>query len=255
MRVAALGSGSKGNAILVCQDDMLVLVDCGFSLVETRRRMARLGCSPEDLSAILLTHEHSDHIKGVPVLARATGVPVYATAGTWRGLSPAHVRGVRQETLRHGVCLDLGALQVMPVAVPHDAREPVQFVLQAAGRKLGILTDLGSVTEALSHAYSACHALLLESNHDPHMLARGSYPQALKQRVASNQGHLSNAQAAAFLDSLELHALQHLVLCHMSEKNNSHARVEAAFETAKLQPRTSMQIACQTEGFCWLSID
>ncbi len=255
MRVAALGSGSKGNATLVCHNDMLVLVDCGFSLAETRRRMARLGCSPEDLSAVLLTHEHSDHVKGVSVLARATGVPVYATTGTWRGMSPAACKGVKQETLRHGERLDLGALRVMPLAVPHDAREPVQFLLKAGSRKLGILTDLGSVTDTLVQAYAACHALLLESNHDPHMLAQGSYPWSLKQRVVGDRGHLSNAQAAAFLDRLESNALQHLVLCHMSEKNNSPARVQAAFARAALPPDTSLQIACQAEGFSWLTID
>ena len=197
LRFASLGSGSKGNATVVAAGDTVVLIDCGFSLRETRRRLALLGLQPEQLTAILVTHEHSDHSAGVSRLARQCNIPVYLTQGTWNS--------GRLEGCPEVVCFNcehrfqIGHLEVEAVAVPHDAREPCQFRLHHAGLSVGVLTDLGSATSHVVERFRGCDALVLEFNHDLEMLHSGGYPAALKRRVAGDWGHLNNQQAAALL--------------------------------------------------------
>ena len=251
MRFASLGSGSRGNGTLVESSDTCLLIDCGFTVKETERRLARLGRCVEDLSAILVTHEHSDHIKGVGPLARKYKVPVYASHGTAQyegiaGLSALH------EVNTHGTFL-VGNIEISAVAVPHDAREPCQYVFDHRERRLGLLTDLGSITPFVVEQYRACDALVLEFNHDSDMLAVGPYPSGLKRRVGGDWGHLNNRQAAQLLSMVEQARLQHVVMAHISEKNNTAALAEQALRTVMTSCEAVVS-ADQEGGFDWLAI-
>lgn len=251
MRFASLGSGSKGNATLVQAGDTLVMVDCGFSLRETLRRLERLALRPEQLDAILVTHEHSDHCAGVAALSRRFGIPVYlshGTAGTGR-CDGSH----RLQCFNSEDTFDVGCLSVKAVTVPHDAAEPCQFLFSAGARTLGILTDLGSVTPHVLENFRRCHSLLLEFNHDLPMLQAGRYPPALKRRVGGDWGHLSNAQAAQLLRDLGGAPSGHLVIAHISENNNSRQKAEEALLTA-LGSLERVVWACQARGFDWLRV-
>jgi phosphoribosyl 1,2-cyclic phosphodiesterase len=251
VQFASLGSGSKGNATLVRAGDTLVMIDCGFSMRETGRRMAQLGVSPEQLSAILVTHEHTDHSSGVAALSRKFAIPVYLTHGTH---STGRCDGCHQ--VERFNCEDqftIGSLAVQAVAVPHDAAEPCQYTLAWQGRRLGVLTDLGSVTPHVLERFSDCHGLLIEFNHDLPMLMAGPYPAHLKRRVAGDWGHLNNHQSASLLESLDHAALKHIVVAHISEKNNSQARAEEAL-LAALGSLDRVVFAAQRSGFDWLDV-
>jgi phosphoribosyl 1,2-cyclic phosphodiesterase len=255
-RFASLGSGSKGNGTVVQWRDSsnkpaALLVDCGFSAKEAVLRLAKLGLEAGDLSAILVTHEHGDHIKGVAPLARRFKLPVYMTPGTYHSKDRGEFPDLRLiEGYQPFQLLDL---HVTPVAVPHDAREPCQFVFESSGRRLGILTDLGSVSNHVEDSYRSCDALLMEANHDPMMLASGAYPPSLKRRVGGPWGHLSNQQAAAFLQRADLSRLQHLVVAHMSLQNNS---LELAQDVLRESADQIAKVtwASQESGFDWLEI-
>ncbi|WP_292254581.1 MBL fold metallo-hydrolase [Marinospirillum sp.] len=250
IRFASLGSGSKGNATLVSCGKTHVLIDCGFTMKEVTRRLQRLNLEPEQLSAVLVTHEHGDHIGGVGALVRRYKLPLYTTAGTrltgrlngevpdWRSIHPEHPFAV-------------GDLEIWPVTVPHDAREPVQFVLGDGQHRLGVLTDLGSITPHVVRHFSRCQALVLEANHDPQMLAVGPYPPSLKRRVGGDFGHLSNDQAADFLTQIETTKLTHLIASHLSEQNNC---ADLACQTLAAALNTTpdwITLANQEEGFGW----
>lgn len=251
MRFASLGSGSRGNATLIESENTCVLVDCGFSAREAERRLQRLGRSAADLAAILVTHEHSDHIGGVATLARRHGLPVYATAGTARGtalaaLSTLQLIDTQQE-------FQLGSLCVRPVAVPHDAGEPSQFLFRRGKKAFGLLTDLGSITPAVASAYRGCDALMLECNHDSALLAAGPYPFFLKRRVGGPRGHLSNAQAAQMLAALDVARLQQVVMSHLSATNNTEALARAALMPV-LERSDALLAADQDTGLDWREI-
>lgn len=252
MKFASLGSGSSGNATLVSDGGCTLLVDCGFAVKETERRLGRLGLSAEALSAILVTHEHSDHIKGVAALSRKYDIPVFMTEGTYKSRDFGRIS--RLHIIRNYQCFDIGNIAVYPVVVPHDAREPAQFVFeQAQGLRFGVLTDLGSITPHVLEAYAACHGMLVEANHDLEMLSRGPYPPSLKSRVAGAWGHLNNAQTAEFLECIDLCLLQELVVGHVSRQNNSIEHVKT--QLSGVLPRAkSVHFACQDEGFDWLTL-
>lgn len=251
LRFASLGSGSRGNATLVEWAEGALLVDCGFTIKETEARLARLGKTPRDLTAVLVTHEHSDHIKGVAPLARRYDLPVFMTPGTWHSRDLGDLPGL--QLIQSYQSFALAGLQVIPVAVPHDAREPAQFVFEYQGLRLGILTDLGSITPQVEASYQACDALVLEANHDPAMLASGPYPYSLKQRVGGQWGHLSNQQAAGFLQRMDKQRLQHLVVAHISQKNNSVSVAQATLASV-IQEIKQVTFACQDQGFDWLAL-
>ena len=224
MRLATLGSGSKGNATLLDTGDGLLLIDCGLSARETERRMKDLDLSFSDLLGILVTHEHADHIGGVSAVASKSGAPVYATRGTSRKLKcSAEVIRAEEEFSVSG-----SSVIILPVAVPHDAREPVQFTFRLEGIKLGILTDLGSVTPHVVEEFSGCHSLLVESNHCREMLSKGAYPAALKRRILGPWGHLSNEQTAQLLTQMFSSSAvpSNLIIGHISKENNTKNRVE-----------------------------
>ena len=248
----SLGSGSKGNATLVSDGETWVLVDCGFGLRETERRLARLGVHPRQLDAVLVTHEHGDHLRGVGPLARRHAVPVYLTPGTW--LSGRLGEVPQRHWITPQSRFAIKGLTVDPVTVPHDAREPVQFRFEAGGRRLGVLTDLGHPSEHVISAFAGCDALVLECNHDVQMIAEGPYPPRLKRRVGGHWGHLANGQAAALLKRLGLDRLQRIVCSHLSEHNN---RPELALEalTPLLDGDDSrLTVAAQDQGLHWQAI-
>lgn len=248
-RLASLGSGSKGNATLIASREALVMVDCGLGIREATARMARLGITPDALDAILLTHEHGDHIKGVRSLARRYDVPVYGTAGTWLGGKLEDIGDYR--FLVPEKPFSIADLDIDPITVPHDAREPVQFVITSGQHRIGLLTDLGHITAHIRQRFAGCDALFLECNHDLRMLAEGPYPLMLKRRVGGNWGHLSNTQAKALLSFWGTDRLQHIVASHLSDKNN---RPELAFDA--LRPlldgaEERLHISSQLHGVEW----
>ncbi len=252
MRVASLGSGSRGNGTLIEHASTCVLLDCGFSVRETEKRLARLGKTAGELSAIVVTHEHGDHINGVGALARKFKLPVWATAGTLAADRIGAVTDVR--TINSHQAFVLGDLQVQPFPVPHDAREPCQFVFGDGERRLGILTDVGSVTVHIIEQLSGCDALILECNHDKVLLDTGQYPPSLKRRVGGIQGHLSNAQAEDLLRRLETGRLTLLVAAHLSEKHNTPELARAAVATALDCETDWVAVADQDTGLDWREI-
>lgn len=249
MRFASLGSGSRGNATLVESGSTLVMVDCGFSCRETEQRLARLGRSPEQLSGILVTHEHGDHLRGVPALARKYALPVWLSRGTalMLGEEVLPQRGY----LDGHAGLSLGDLEVRPYTVPHDAREPCQFVFADGRHRLGLLTDTGRITAHIRECLDACDALLLECNHDSGLLAAGPYPAALKRRVGGPLGHLSNEQAASLLARIDTTRLQHVVAAHLSEQNNRPDLARNALADALGCAARWIGIAGQEDGLRW----
>ena len=252
MRFASLGSGSKGNATIVKTDETCIIVDCGFSLKETERRMQRLQLQGSDIDAILLTHEHGDHARGIGPLARKYDIPVWTTRGTNEKavlgkLSNLKFIDVHEEFL-------IGNLKVQPYPVPHDAREPCQFVFTHNDKRFGMLTDVGTGTSHIESQLTGCDALLLECNHDSEMLADGPYPQTLKDRVASRQGHLSNAQAAELLAKLDCRNLKHLVAAHLSEQNNDAILARQALAEVLDCDDEWIVIVDQDEGLDWCEI-
>ena len=252
MRFASLGSGSKGNGTLVEYGDQLLLVDCGFTIKEVERRLERLRRTPRDISAIVVTHEHSDHLKGVGPLSRKYRLPVYMTVGTYRSRDIGELADLR--LIQGYRSFQVESIRVQPVAVPHDAREPAQYIFEANGKRLGILTDLGTISPHVESQYSCCDGLLLEANHDPHMLVTGPYPQSLKKRVGGPWGHLSNQQAAAFLQRVDTTQLTSLVVGHISETNNCVEKAKATLREAT-QQMSQVVYACQNNGFGWQSLE
>lgn len=255
MRFASLGSGSGGNATLIESGDTLLLVDCGFSAREAERRLHRLGRSAEQLAGVLVTHEHSDHAGGVAVLARKFDLPVFATRGTVRHCRPSSaLEGWRKlQRVEPGRSFTIGAIEVLPVAVPHDAGEPCQYRFEHGGHRFGLLTDLGSIDMLVAEAYRGCDALLLECNHDRDMLRNGPYPWPLKQRVGGPNGHLSNAQAAELLALLQPERLQVLAMAHLSLKNNTEALARAAVAPL-LRSDQTLLAAHQEHGLAWCEV-
>jgi phosphoribosyl 1,2-cyclic phosphodiesterase len=258
MRFATLGSGSRGNATLVEADGVRLLVDLGFSLRESERRLALLGVEPRGVQALLLTHEHADHGKGVAAFAVRHGVAVWTTPGTWRALGAPEVPVLRLISGHGGrVALDgmrVGGMQVLPYPVPHDAREPCQLVFESSGRRLGMLTDAGAVTPHMRDVLKDCDALILECNHDPDLLRQGPYPPVLQRRVGGGLGHLSNAQAADLLDGLPHAAIRTLLLAHISEKNNSPELVRAAIRGVGESLAERAWLAGQDAPGPWLEV-
>jgi len=253
-RFASLGSGSEGNALLVQIGQSCVMMDCGFNLTESVTRLARLGVKPEALSGIVVTHEHGDHIAGVPRLAQKYAIPVWLTHGTFR----AHTKSLSK--LSNVTHIDphnsftIGDVMVQPYLVPHDAAEPVQFVFSDGSKRLGVLTDTGSSTPYIEQVLSGCDALVLECNHDSELLNNSDYPYSLKQRVGGRFGHLNNADAAALLSQLDNRKLQHIVSAHLSKKNNTPALARAALSRALACEDELIGVATQENGFDWREI-
>ncbi|MBA3479599.1 MAG: MBL fold metallo-hydrolase [Lautropia sp.] len=255
MRFASLGSGSEGNSLVVelPEDEGFLLVDCGFALKEVARRLARLQLELSGLRAILVTHEHSDHVGGVFKLAVAAAVPVYLTYGTREGSR-------RLPTFDEQVCrliwpdqpIEIHGLGVTPFAVPHDAREPVQYIFEDTASRLGLLTDIGRSTPHVIGALAGVSALVLEANHDRSMLADGHYPPALKRRIGGDYGHLENQAAAAILASLDRCRLHTVVAAHLSRHNNRAELARLALAAVMNCAPEVIPVADQDLGSAWL---
>lgn len=216
---ASLGSGSNGNSTLVRVDDTLVLVDAGFSARSITTRLAAAGINAADLSAIIVSHEHSDHVKGVGVLSRRFELPVWLTRGTYRRLKDQKLAAVEFIHPHGSFCI--GDAKITPFPVPHDAAEPCQYIIGDGSKKLAIATDMGFATPYVQQLLSDVDALLLEANYDFNMLQSGPYPYALQNRIDGRFGHLSNDQSARLAADIEHPGLQRLFLGHLSENNNT----------------------------------
>lgn len=220
MRLHLLASGSAGNCLFVEAGETRILIDCGISGAETARRLEQVGARPDSVEAIVVSHEHSDHIQGVGVLARRYGLPVYLTAGTQGACNGQLDPPVEVRPFVPGHEFMVGDLTIRPFSIPHDAAEPVAFTLHHGGVKAGVATDLGFSTALARQHLSGSHLLVLESNHDPDMLARSAYPWELKRRIRGRSGHLSNRDAARLLEGVLHDGLETVALAHLSERNN-----------------------------------
>ncbi|MDP2759534.1 MAG: MBL fold metallo-hydrolase [Sideroxyarcus sp.] len=253
MRFALLGSGSEGNALVLQAGATLLLLDCGFSVSETVRRLQRLQLDAGMISGILVTHEHSDHIGGVARLARRFDLSVWMTHGTLRGREQTFA-GVTVNEIGTHQRFSIGDIEIQPCPVPHDAVEPVQYVFSDGAHRLGVLTDSGHITPHIETTFEACHALVLECNHDAEMLRTGRYPASLKQRVGGRFGHLNNQQAAEFLARLDSTCLQHIVAAHLSAQNNLPELAVRALCAALSCREEEIAVATQALGLDWREI-
>jgi phosphoribosyl 1,2-cyclic phosphodiesterase len=262
VKVHILGSGSDGNAVVLESAKQRVLVDAGFGIRELTRRLKSVDVAPESISALIVTHEHIDHVRGAGAAARRWNWPVYATAGTLRVTKPSGDgrRGIGESALPISVAIEpmpsskgvpkkkrvvkhvvdtnsavlLDDFSVRFVKAPHDAREPVSLVatVRSTGERVGIAYDVGHISERFIRSFSECDVLLLESNHDSQLLRTGPYPWSVKQRVAGPNGHLSNAECALMARDCVHRGLRHLVLCHLSQINNRPELALRAMRTA-----------------------
>ena len=253
MRFASLGSGSSGNALVVERGTTRVMMDCGFAVSETKARLERVGLSPRDLTAIVVTHEHTDHLGGVARLAKRYAIPVYLTRGTAQWL-PDDFPLVLVRLIDSHTPFAIADLLVEPFPVPHDAREPVQYVFGDGAKRLGVVTDLGCTTAHVEEKLTGCDALVLETNHDLDLLMSGPYPVSLKHRVSGRFGHLSNRDAGALLANLDCTKLKHVFAAHLSQQNNTAALAVAALAAVLGCEHSWVGVASQDEGFDWREI-
>jgi phosphoribosyl 1,2-cyclic phosphodiesterase len=253
LKFASLGSGSEGNALIVQCESTAVMLDCGFGLRELARRSERIGFDLANLDAIIVTHEHGDHVGGAPRLARNLGIPVWMTFGTisatqsmWDGVE---LRGFDSHD-----AFAIDAIECLPFPVPHDAREPAQMVFSDGDVRLGVLTDVGESTPHIEASLAECDALFLEANHCETMLANSPYPPSLKARIAGRFGHLSNRVSAELLARLAHPKLKRVVAAHLSRQNNASSLAIEAFAAACAGgacAQTHVSVATQDEGCEW----
>ncbi len=228
LNVASLGSGSSGNATVVRSATTTLLLDCGFTLKETTARLALLGLHPADIDAVLLSHEHGDHVKGVGPLSRKFATQVWLTHGTYSSLRDNRFHQVKIIDA-HTTC-EIGDIQINPFPTPHDAAESCQYIFSHEQVCFACVTDLGVCTPHVLAQLKGVNSLIVETNYDNTMLANGPYPYSLQQRIKSNYGHLGNDQGAELVSQLDHSGLQHILLGHLSEQNNSD---QAAFDAMK----------------------
>ena len=250
IRYASLGSGSAGNALLVESGATCLMVDCGFGQRETLRRLARLQRDPGDLTGILVTHEHGDHVGGVFPFARRHRLPVWLSHGTLAACGAA-AADIDLRIIDSDGAFVVEALEIQPFPVPHDAREPVQYVFFDGVRRLGLLTDAGDVTQHMRNVLSGVDGLILECNHDAALLAASNYPPSLQRRIAGRLGHLENGAAAGLLREIDCSRLQHVVAAHLSERNNHPALAIGALAAVLGDAAERVSVACQEAGFDW----
>lgn len=256
LRFRSLGSGSTGNATLIearsGATTTRLLVDCGFGIRQIESRLLQAGVEPASLDAIFITHEHSDHVGSAFSLARRHRIAVWTSRGTHAAIGEPEHDGLLC-IASDSVTIDLGALQIAPFTVPHDAREPLQLTCTDGAARLGVLTDLGHASAQVERALQGCSALVLECNHDPDLLAVSSYPPFLKQRVGGRHGHLANHAAAQLLERLQLRQLGALVAAHLSEQNNRPELARAALRAVTGRDDADIHVASAASGTDWLA--
>jgi phosphoribosyl 1,2-cyclic phosphodiesterase len=260
MRCTILASGSKGNCVFLEGESGALLLDAGLSTKETLLRMDRASLDAGQIGAVLVTHEHGDHIKGLDVLARRLAVPVYATEGTLHDF--LHYRRTSDKRIDSHACryherFEIGDFEIEPFATSHDAVEPCGFLIRENGIRFGYCTDTGIITPHILDLLRQCDAIVLESNHCPDMLQNGPYPESLKRRIRSKQGHLSNPAAARCLQTLGKD-VPHIILAHLSEMNNTPEKVMASAREGLglFYDEKTLVIAtqCGTSGSCPQSV-
>lgn len=252
LRIASLGSGSGGNSTLICSATTTLLLDCGFTLKETSARCLALGITPAHIDGILLSHEHSDHVKGLGPIARKLGVPIWSTYGTYHAMRDRKFDGVSVISAHQP--FTIGNIDIDPFPTPHDAAESCQYVFRHGGSSFACVTDLGAVTPHVIDKISSCDALLVESNYDDQMLREGPYPPSLQSRIRSNYGHLGNKQAGKLLSDIDHAGLQTILLGHLSEKNNSP---EHAYRTVSeyIDRTDRITVLDQHKESAWFELD
>jgi phosphoribosyl 1,2-cyclic phosphodiesterase len=248
LAVCVLASGSKGNAIYISDGDTTILVDAGLSGREIERRLHSRGLTPDTLDAIVVSHEHSDHIKGAGVLSRRYQIPVYMSSGTHAGSGSQLGKPHQIIFFSCGTTFQIGALTLHPFSTSHDAREPAGFTVNQNGVKIGIATDLGISTGMVKEHLKHCTLLILEANHDPAMLIDGPYPWHLKQRVKGRTGHLSNEDSRQLLDEVQHKHLRFVILAHLSEVNNLPEIARQVVGEVLPGPRTQLSVATQYQS-------
>jgi phosphoribosyl 1,2-cyclic phosphodiesterase len=254
IRFASIGSGSEGNGLVVEAGATRILVDCGFNVAETEKRLGKLGLTPPDLAAILVTHEHDDHAGGAARLARRYEIPVYLTYGTLTAMGAQGSMIPQMTLIDSHFPFAIGDLEIHPYPVPHDAREPAQFVFSDGDARLGLLTDAGASTPHIERMLSGIEALVLECNHDIDLLMNGPYPPSLKRRISGRLGHLDNGTAARIVGGIDCGRLQHFVAAHLSAQNNTPELARTAMAGALGCEEAWIGIATQADGFAWRTI-
>jgi len=244
LAVCNLASGSKGNATYISDGETSILVDAGLSGIELQRRLTSRNLVPEDLDAVIITHEHSDHIKGAGILSRRFKLPVYINQKT-QAASPG--LGSLHETrpFACGTSFKIGKLSIHPFSISHDAKDPAGFTIGRNGTRIAIATDLGIATAMVKEHLKHCALLVLEANHDPRMLETGPYPWPLKQRIQSRVGHLSNSDSKNLLHELQHDHLQHVILAHLSEINNAPQKAFDEVAQALTRCKAELTVADQ----------
>lgn len=235
MQLKSLKSGSRGNSTLVYTEKTKILVDCGISGKAVKNAMEKLDISPDEINAIVVTHEHNDHIKGVGVMMRRYNIPVYANSNTWAAIMQSDLGKLNNENIKiFERCeeFSIGDIKINPFSIPHDAAFPVGYAFDDGHSRAAVATDMGMLTEETMRAIGGCKDVLIESNHDTNMLEIGPYPFHLKQRIRSRLGHLSNDDAAKAAELLVRFGAENIILGHLSEENNNPY---LAYETVNLQ--------------------
>ena len=260
LRIRNLASGSAGNATLVeargSQHTTRLLIDCGVRPAELERRLQRCDLSVTDLDAVFITHEHSDHVGHARTIVERHGIPLWMSDGTRRACD-AHTWNLQPGQLglaRDGEPLDILDLRLLPFTVPHDAQEPLQLCCTDGARRLGVVTDLGHVSRHVVESLQNCHALFLETNHEPDWVQRSSYPEFLKRRILGDQGHLSNTQAAELLAQVQHAALRTVMAAHLSERNNHPDRARAALAGVLGCAPLEIPVADPVDGSAWFDV-
>lgn len=245
MNFALLGSGSSGNATIVSSPTATVLIDAGLSFKQLQLRAMALGVDISAIDAVLVTHEHGDHVNGLPVLTKRVGVPVYMTHGTFDALSEKVKAIPNVQTFDPGDSVAVGAMRFDSYSVSHDAADPVGYVVDGGGRRLGLAGDMGHVSTLVKQRLAGCDALVLESNYCPDMLLHSPYPAQIRQRIGSRHGHLSNPDACSLLKSVMHDGLRLVVLTHLSEENNRPDKVMQMASRAMNGHRAEIHVAWQ----------
>ena len=256
MRFCSLGSGSAGNSFVVQDDKTTLLVDCGFGLNETVTRLNRYDIKPEKLNAILLTHEHEDHIKGAFSFSNKYKVPIHLSHGTFK-MCKKRINDkydINFNIISGSKSFMINDIEVTPIPVPHDAREPFQFMFESNFKSIAIITDLGFITKHLIKTLKEINALVIEFNHDKNMLIDSDYPQSLKDRVSGMYGHLENMESIKLLKSINCKSIKWIAAAHLSEKNNDKKLVKQLIADATLKGDESIKVIDQMNGIDWLNI-
>lgn len=253
MQFASLGSGSAGNSFVVKHNQSFLMIDCGFGIQDIIFRLDRLKESPENIAGILLTHEHEDHVKGAFKLANKFKIPIWLSYGTYK-MCEKHIIDsyeIKLNVIDSHTSFEIHDFLIQPFPVPHDAREPTQFILSNGNYKLGILTDTGSSTTYIEQVLHDLDALIIEFNHDHDLLEASEYANSLKKRISGKLGHLDNQAASDILGKIQFKKLKYLVAAHLSEKNNTEDLVKDSIVKKIGCERDWIGIANQSEGTSW----